>query len=680
MTDLRVDSGFRVATTSDGLVSIQTTRDRKWDGNWPNNLNNKKITVNGKEYPVIEDIRTESEMTYTGIPPIIYGDWKEKQKQKIIADYGKDININNIETEILTQLYKCALKHDTVDKYLNDINSVVDGICSIRGITSLEWGLQKRQEFYYKVQSLEIIEKELIPKLYECKGFSRPSAGVDDYVPNNTVCVSKLQLSEYEKNFVGFNKETFFTSLWEHMKARDKINWSTWLYSEFKKTGYYDTQKVLLSGKGKGIGLEFDYFKTLKTKSPIHYDITLTEKMNDVEINVINARKWLNSFLDACKNSQPQGAKLLDCDAEKTPLERYLSKSTVLDKAKRFYIYDKNKGYIDEPGWFSWTKGIIANIDPNEEAKINGAVIYKPGSMNCDGYSVWEGEKVNLENKPIGVGIFTCYDKADKSKIKSEYIGNFKDGIFRGSGQITEYIDGKKIIYKGSFDNNQKSGLGVLEFYDNDKIENDKPYLKYTGNFKNDVINGYGKIIMGDADFYCKFIDGKCSSIKEAGYTKIKGISGPTTREQELKAGREDKRRSWVLTNKQKSSDGKCRYTFNNIEFMKLLQNKNIPYLKNVFNDWNPLEYEGSCDNFDAMKIYDGQNYDGQEFFYKLDFVDKESDGVNIGEIPESIKNKYIPRIPFGLYQKGAYDGVVFNPVDLGREIVLEFEPYEYGI
>ena len=76
------------------------------------------------------------------------------------------------------------------------------------------------------------------------------------------------------------------------------------------------------------------------------------------------------------------------------------------------------------------------------------------------------------------------------------------------------------------------------------------------------------------------------------------------------------------------------------------------------------------------MKIYDeNQNINDQDCFYKLNFKDKESDGVTVGEIPDSIRSNFLAKIPFSLYQKNAYDGVVFNPVNNNKKVVLDFEP-----
>ena len=660
MSSVRETNGLRVATSKNGQ-SIQRTLSKPIDSINVYGLfgeEEKKITVNNKIYSVTQDRMTEPEMTHTGFPSIIFGDWKKKQEELIQEQFG-NLNSDDGNKLIISDYYQCALKHSTIDDFLKDINSVT-GICNNRGNFDLSFFSFSKPEtwqmFYYRVQAIKIMEEQLIPELYECKNYIRQN-GIDTYkIP---ICVTKLQLSEYENNFVNFNKNAFFQAVGEHMIDRDAVSWN-W-YFPLWEGGPYP-------------GLGFDYFQNLKLKSAVLYDITLTEELKNVQINVLNADKWLNKFLGNCKNQQPTGVRLLECMGNNDPLNRYKKTADLktIPSGELLYIYDKEKyKSVDDLSWYQLlAKRNVANNN-DYEARINGPIIYEPGTMNCAGYSVWEGEKVNLKNKPDGIGIFTCYEKSDKSKIKSEYKGNFKDGVMQGYGQMTEYIDGKKIIYKGLFSNNEKVGLGVLEFYEGSYL----PQFKYVGYFKNNLINGYGKIIKGDAEFYCKFVDGNCSYGSE--YSKIESISRPSTREYEFDAKREKTRRSWFLTKKSKSSNGRtCTYTFNNIEFLPLSYNKNIPYLKSFFNNWKSFEYEGLCDDYDYMKIYDeNQNINDQDCFYKLNFKDKESNGVTVGEIPDSIRSNFLAKIPFSLYQKNAYDGVVFNPVNNNKKVVLDFEP-----
>ncbi|BDX39136.1 hypothetical protein CYCD_24910 [Tenuifilaceae bacterium CYCD] len=63
---------------------------------------------------------------------------------------------------------------------------------------------------------------------------------------------------------------------------------------------------------------------------------------------------------------------------------------------------------------------------------------------------------------------------------KTEYIGNFKNGIIEGLGQI--HMAGDNIIYTGYFENNQPNGYGNINYYANNLIE--------VGTFKNTAQDG----------------------------------------------------------------------------------------------------------------------------------------------------------------------------------------------
>ena len=60
------------------------------------------------------------------------------------------------------------------------------------------------------------------------------------------------------------------------------------------------------------------------------------------------------------------------------------------------------------------------------------------------------------------------------------YSGNFKNGLYHGRGRL-EFIDGS--IYEGEFENNKMQGYGKIFFKDGSI---------YQGNFKNNLRHGTG--------------------------------------------------------------------------------------------------------------------------------------------------------------------------------------------
>lgn len=108
-----------------------------------------------------------------------------------------------------------------------------------------------------------------------------------------------------------------------------------------------------------------------------------------------------------------------------------------------------------------------------------GTGIYRDTDM-----SVYFGNWSN--NSLEGEGIYVSL----KDSIIMCYIGSFSDGKFDGQGCLVQRVSGEwDFIYSGTWKNNQKSGIGVL---------NEGAGQFYIGGFKSDLKDGVGENILED--------------------------------------------------------------------------------------------------------------------------------------------------------------------------------------
>ena len=102
---------------------------------------------------------------------------------------------------------------------------------------------------------------------------------------------------------------------------------------------------------------------------------------------------------------------------------------------------------------------------------------------------------VDSQRRPHGIGKFEFLDD-------SVYIGEFKNGAISGKGCIEDESIGYR--YKGDWLNWEKNGPGIEEITKKGKTE------IFEGRFKNDLREGYGKLIYRNGDTYTGyFAEGK---------------------------------------------------------------------------------------------------------------------------------------------------------------------------
>ena len=142
-----------------------------------------------------------------------------------------------------------------------------------------------------------------------------------------------------------------------------------------------------------------------------------------------------------------------------------------------------------------WTNCVGAYTD-DEGHKYTGEFGNVPGKRHGKGIAinkngdVYKGQFKN--NKAHGYGTFTI-------KIFGyKYTGKFKDGKQHGHGRETSYIElnpSDTVIYIGEFKNGEKQGKGTFE----GKIKEPKSRIYYTGEWKNNLWHGQGKLIYTSA-------------------------------------------------------------------------------------------------------------------------------------------------------------------------------------
>ena len=143
---------------------------------------------------------------------------------------------------------------------------------------------------------------------------------------------------------------------------------------------------------------------------------------------------------------------------------------------------------------------IIKNINNTNNNIINEISIrhsQKKQKLILPNNAIYEGYLINNEFDGYGeyrshlynyFGNFSCGKKQGKGKLedfkkKLEYTGDFKDNMKDGYGE-KKYQDGS--VYIGEFKKNMKNGTGTL-------ILGGGNNYGYTGGFKNDKISGKGK-------------------------------------------------------------------------------------------------------------------------------------------------------------------------------------------
>jgi radial spoke head protein 1 len=104
------------------------------------------------------------------------------------------------------------------------------------------------------------------------------------------------------------------------------------------------------------------------------------------------------------------------------------------------------------------------------------------GRMTYRNGEIYEGHFES--GKKHGQGVFSYFQ--NKNYVK--YEGNFKDNKLSGTGTMF-YKDGTK--YSGDFENWLRNGLGTLNY----PVKDPQNGLKYVGNYKNDKKSGAGNII-----------------------------------------------------------------------------------------------------------------------------------------------------------------------------------------
>ena len=109
----------------------------------------------------------------------------------------------------------------------------------------------------------------------------------------------------------------------------------------------------------------------------------------------------------------------------------------------------------------------------------------------------------------ISKGIPNGYGKliSKKENTYFTYIGEFKNGKKEGNGNI--FSSDNLFFYEGNWENDKKTGLGKL-------IDNG---IQYNGNFKDDLFNGSGSLILKDGNFLeGEFKQGKLFGIGHLNY------------------------------------------------------------------------------------------------------------------------------------------------------------------
>ena len=210
---------------------------------------------------------------------------------------------------------------------------------------------------------------------------------------------------------------------------------------------------------------------------------------NNAAIKIQN--KWRNHFLK--KRFQLIKPKLIhDCENFLRAQYELCDKMGPIPSDDDFSLLGWKKYYPENNSFFNYDKGFVIPygvkiIYPNDPSKV----------------SIYEGD-VNINNEKHGFGRLTT--------TKGVFLGEWRNDQFTGWGRETRrngkvfegkyingYIEGKGILknnkgysYIGDFSNSKRHGIGVL---DTNKIH-------YEGEFKNDKLNGKGKIIFKNEGHY----------------------------------------------------------------------------------------------------------------------------------------------------------------------------------
>ena len=159
-----------------------------------------------------------------------------------------------------------------------------------------------------------------------------------------------------------------------------------------------------------------------------------------------------------------------------------------------------NKIYKDGTEYTGkWNNGL-----PHGYGKLthpNGS--YYKGHFN-DGDRHGQGTYESHEELYTGEFREDLYDGQGLLKVKDkyEYKGEFKEGVFHGQGYL-HLID--HITYDGQWIDGKKHGKGELRVIilpDEQRSGNDKYYETYTGEFENDLFNGFGVYHHADGSVY----------------------------------------------------------------------------------------------------------------------------------------------------------------------------------
>ena len=201
--------------------------------------------------------------------------------------------------------------------------------------------------------------------------------------------------------------------------------------------------------------------------------------------------KWRNHFLK--KRFELIKPKLIhDCENFLKAQYELCDKMGPIPSDDDFSLLGWKKFYPQNNPFFNYDKGFVIPY---------GVKIKYPNDPNR--VSIYEGD-VNINNERHGFGRLTT--------TKGVFLGEWRNDQFTGWGRETRrngkilegkyingYIEGKGILrnskgnsYIGDFSNSKRHGIGVLDTHK----------IHYEGEFKNDKLNGKGKITFKNEGHY----------------------------------------------------------------------------------------------------------------------------------------------------------------------------------
>ena len=165
-------------------------------------------------------------------------------------------------------------------------------------------------------------------------------------------------------------------------------------------------------------------------------------------------------------------------------LEIYKGEVNKNDEKHGFGILTTPK-YVRKGTWrdgefTGWCRESRVNGDIYEGKFIDGAIFGKGINKNHKG-NLYIGDFV--DNKREG--------KGELRTSKIHYIGEFKQNKLEGKGKLKFVKEGH--TYKGTFKNNEITGVGIFKWSNGDV---------YEGEMKNGIINGKGKYIYSNGQIY----------------------------------------------------------------------------------------------------------------------------------------------------------------------------------